>query len=105
MTLRALAFAGTELYSDEAYYWLWSLRPAAGYFDHPPLVAWLIALSGAAVPGETGVRILFWIASGLAVLFAGLTARELSDHPRAPVYGALLAATAPLLHLTGALAL
>jgi 4-amino-4-deoxy-L-arabinose transferase-like glycosyltransferase len=27
---------------DEAYYWVWSQRLAAGYFDHPPGVAWLI---------------------------------------------------------------
>lgn len=33
---------GTELVADEAYYWTWSLRPAAGYFDHPPLTAWIL---------------------------------------------------------------
>lgn len=27
---------------DEAYYWVWSERLQAGYFDHPPLIAWLI---------------------------------------------------------------
>src|SRR5574342_803708 len=43
--LRAFAFRGLDLYTDEAYYWLWSTRPAAGYFDHPPMVAWLVALS------------------------------------------------------------
>ncbi len=36
-----LAF-GTELVADEAYYWTWSLRPASGYFDHPPLTAWIL---------------------------------------------------------------
>ena len=52
IVLRALAFSGTELYSDEAYYWLWSLRPAAGYFDHPPLVAWLVAAGSPLLAGE-----------------------------------------------------
>ena len=28
------------LLADEAYYWVWSLRPALGYFDQPPLWAW-----------------------------------------------------------------
>ncbi len=31
---------------DEAYYWLWAKHPDWSYFDHPPLQAWLIALSG-----------------------------------------------------------
>ncbi|MFL5263401.1 MAG: glycosyltransferase family 39 protein [Anaeromyxobacteraceae bacterium] len=102
---RALAFAGTDLYADEAYYWLWSLRPAAGYFDHPPLVAWLIALSAPLVRGELGVRLLFVVAGALTVVFAALLARELSPEPRAPLLGALLAAAAPLLSVLGALAL
>lgn len=103
--LRGLAFGGLELYTDEAYYWLWSLRPALGYYDHPPMVAWLIGLSRLAVPGEVGVRLLFLACGGLAVAFAGLAAREISDHERAPLWAALLAATAPLLTITGSLAL
>jgi 4-amino-4-deoxy-L-arabinose transferase-like glycosyltransferase len=45
------------LSADEAYYWLWSLRPAFGYLDHPPMIAWLIA-PGTALFGATpfGVR-------------------------------------------------
>ncbi len=103
--LRGLAFGGLELYTDEAYYWLWSLRPAFGYYDHPPMVAWLIGLSRLLVPGEVGVRLLVLACGGLAVAFAGLVAREISDDPRAPLWAALLAATAPLLTITGALAL
>jgi 4-amino-4-deoxy-L-arabinose transferase-like glycosyltransferase len=30
------------LFPDETYYWEWSRRLAAGYFDHPPLIAVLI---------------------------------------------------------------
>lgn len=32
------------LHFDEAYYWLWSEHIAASYFDHPPLIAWLLWL-------------------------------------------------------------
>ena len=103
--LRAAALGGLELYNDEAYYWLWSLRPAAGYFDHPPMVAWLIGVSRQILPGEVGVRLLFLASGGLAVAFAALTARELSDDPGVPLWAALLAAAAPLLTLTGSLAL
>ncbi len=37
---------GTDVYFDTAYYWQWAKHPAWGYFDHPPMVAWLIAALG-----------------------------------------------------------
>ena len=33
------------LYSDETYYWLWSKKLALSYFDHPPMVAYLIKVT------------------------------------------------------------
>ncbi|HEU5299019.1 MAG TPA: glycosyltransferase family 39 protein [bacterium] len=45
VVLRAAAAATGPLIDDEAYYWLWAQRLAWGYLDHPPLVAWLIALT------------------------------------------------------------
>jgi 4-amino-4-deoxy-L-arabinose transferase-like glycosyltransferase len=49
--------AQLPLTADEAYYWLWSRHLAAGYFDHPPMIAWLIG-AGTALFGDTpfGVR-------------------------------------------------
>ncbi|MBY0516027.1 MAG: glycosyltransferase family 39 protein [Bacteriovoracaceae bacterium] len=47
---------GTELAHDEAYYWLFSKNLAWGYFDHPPMTAWIIALTSW-IPGEIGVRL------------------------------------------------
>ena len=54
----------TELIPEEAYYWTYSQHPALSYFDHPPMVAWMIWL-GTAVFGNTGlgvrsVAILLW---------------------------------------------
>lgn len=37
---------GTDIYFDEAYYWQWAQHLAWGYYDHPPLIAWLIAALG-----------------------------------------------------------
>ena len=102
---RLLLFRGLDLYADEAYYWMWSRRPDTGYFDHPPMVAWLIRASTAVLPGELGVRILFLACGALAVVFAALIAREMTDDPRAPTVAAALAATSPILILTGGLAL
>jgi hypothetical protein len=33
--------------ADEALYWVWSGRPALGYYDQPPLVAWSLAATRA----------------------------------------------------------
>ncbi len=105
VAFRLLLFLGLDLYADEAYYWMWSRRPAAGYFDHPPMVAWLIRVSTTVLQGELGVRFLFLACGGLAVWIAAGIARELSDDPRAPVLAALLTAASPVLALTGGLAL
>ncbi|KPF84373.1 hypothetical protein IP78_00970, partial [Brevundimonas sp. AAP58] len=41
--LIGLQLSVTDLYADEAQYWVWAQSPAWGYFSKPPLVAWLIA--------------------------------------------------------------
>ena len=33
------------LHFDEAYYWVWSKQPQLSYFDHPPMIAWLIGVT------------------------------------------------------------
>jgi 4-amino-4-deoxy-L-arabinose transferase-like glycosyltransferase len=43
--LRFWLAAVLPLNFDEAYYWLWSQHLAAGYYDHPPMVALVIRLS------------------------------------------------------------
>ena len=59
VALRLVASAILPLSADEAYYWLWSRHLAAGYFDHPPAIAWCIRL-GTLLLGDTtfGVRLV-----------------------------------------------
>jgi dolichol-phosphate mannosyltransferase len=47
-----------ELTPQEAYYWNYAMHPALSYFDHPPMVAWVIG-AGYFLLGksELGVRI------------------------------------------------
>jgi 4-amino-4-deoxy-L-arabinose transferase-like glycosyltransferase len=55
-----LAFAAVvPLAIDESYYWLWSKHLAGGYYDHPPMVAFIIRL-GTLIGGDTefGVRVV-----------------------------------------------
>jgi 4-amino-4-deoxy-L-arabinose transferase-like glycosyltransferase len=75
LALRAWLAAATPVSFDEAYYWLWSKHLAAGYYDHPPLIAFLIR-AGTAVFGDSsiGVRVgavLLSFASVWAVWRAG----------------------------------
>ncbi len=59
VVLRLVAAAMTPITFDEAYYWMWSKHLAFGYYDHPPLVAFVIRL-GTMLAGDTelGVRIV-----------------------------------------------
>lgn len=59
LALRLLVGGCTHLTEDEAYYRLWSMAPALGYYDHPPMIAWWIWL-GRQIAGDDalGVRIL-----------------------------------------------
>src|SRR5438105_3437549 len=44
VALRLVAAAWTPLTFDEAYYWMWSKHLAPGYYDHPPIVIWLVSV-------------------------------------------------------------
>lgn len=58
----------TELFDDEAYYWVYAQFPDWGYFDHPPLVALLIKAGYAMFPNEFGVR-FFIVLLNTATIF------------------------------------
>ncbi len=44
-TLRLLVIGRVGLAQEEAYHWNFAQHPDFSYFDHPPMVGWLIALS------------------------------------------------------------
>src|SRR6202035_3956299 len=82
VALRLVAAAWTPLTFDEAYYWMWSKHLAGGYYDHPPMVAWVIRL-GTMISGDTelGVRLVsvllalpmsFAVYRAGAILFGGV---------------------------------
>jgi 4-amino-4-deoxy-L-arabinose transferase-like glycosyltransferase len=89
--LRLVAGALLPLSADEAYYWLWSRHLAAGYFDHPPAIAWLIA-AGTTVFGQTafGVRLAGILLSFGATWFVWQSARVLLADKRAGLVAAVL---------------
>ena len=59
------------LFDDEAYYALWARDLALGYYDHPPVIAYMIRM-GTGLLGETtlGIRlfaVIGFVASGYLV--------------------------------------
>ncbi|WP_207511231.1 ArnT family glycosyltransferase [Longitalea luteola] len=58
----------TELFDDEAYYWVYSRFIDWGYFDHPPMIAALVKAGYAIFHNELGVR-FFIILLNTATIF------------------------------------
>jgi 4-amino-4-deoxy-L-arabinose transferase-like glycosyltransferase len=82
--------AQLNLAPDEAYYRLWSKYPALSYYDHPPMVAWLIAV-GRLVGGDDafGIRLFGpFLLFAESVLLAG-TVRDLGGGRLAMTLAAL----------------
>ncbi len=96
LLLRLAFAAAVPLVPDEAYYWTWSRQLAGGYFDHPPVIAWLIA-GGTALLGDTplGVRLLPNVAGTLATAAIAWTADVLAA-PRAARFALLAFAVMPV---------
>src|SRR5437879_8446614 len=81
VALRLVPAAWTPLTFDEAYYWMWSKHLAGGYYDHPPMVAYVIR-AGTIIAGDTelGVRLVsillalpmsFAVYQSAGILFGG----------------------------------
>ena len=99
LLLVRLAFAAViPLSGDEAYYWQWSRHLAWGYYDHPPMIAYLIA-GGVRLAGDTplGVRLGAVALSSAAGWLLYVLARDLWGSARAGLWALGAAGAAPLL--------
>jgi 4-amino-4-deoxy-L-arabinose transferase-like glycosyltransferase len=84
-------------FRDELYYVACGLRPAFGYVDHPPLVAW-IARAVWELSGQSHAALRFLsVLTGAAVIFlTGWTAREMGGGRFAQALAAVCALSAPV---------
>jgi 4-amino-4-deoxy-L-arabinose transferase-like glycosyltransferase len=80
------------LHPDEAYYWLWSMRPALSYYDHPPMIAYVIRLFSIFGDSVFAVRLAAVFCMGIGSVYIYLLAKD--------VYGRETAWTALLLSFT-----
>lgn len=111
LAARLAVALGTETYFDEAYYLAWAQRLDFGYFDHPPMIAAVLALFGsprmaALVLGALTLAALAGLGRALhGDGAAGLRAAALGAVlPAAVLAGSFATVDAPL-HLFWALAL
>jgi len=91
--------ASTELIADEAYYWVYSRFPAWGYFDHPPMIAFLIKSGYAIFHNELGVR----LTCALLGTFTILITESLTDRKN-PVLFYTIVLSVGVLQIAGFLA-
>ncbi len=93
--LRLVLAAWLPLVADEAYYWEWSRRLSFGYFDHPPVIAWLVA-HGTAVFGDSTLGVRFFpVLCGAIAAFALADVAERLAGAAAARFAALLLAVTP----------
>jgi 4-amino-4-deoxy-L-arabinose transferase-like glycosyltransferase len=82
--IRLLFAALLPVFPDETYYWAWSRHLAAGYFDHPPVIAWLIRFGDAllapvrASPSSFSIRLGPVLASWIAAIATVGASRRLA---------------------------
>ena len=100
LRLGLLAFNSTDLFVDEAQYWLWGQDLANGYYSKPPLIAWLIGgvttLAGSDAP--FWIRMPGAVLHGITALIVAAIAARLHS-PRAAVWVAVTYVTLPFVAL------
>lgn len=100
--LLRLVYLGTvELIPDEAYYWNYAQHMDLSFYDHPPMVAWLIWF-GTSIFGnsEFGVRFGAFCCGLITMGYIYALARNLYDKTTA-VRSVLLLAVLPFFFATG----
>jgi 4-amino-4-deoxy-L-arabinose transferase-like glycosyltransferase len=97
--VRLALAAAVPITVDEAYYVDWARHLQPGYLDHPPLVAWLIALPlRLAGPNTLAIRLPAVLLQAGTTLLAASLARALAGS-RAAIAAALLLQAAPVFSL------
>jgi 4-amino-4-deoxy-L-arabinose transferase-like glycosyltransferase len=90
----AIYNARLPLHPDEAYYWLWSRHLDLSYYDHPPLIAYLIKLFTLFKTSECTVRLAAVFCMGIATLYTYLLAKRIFDDKTA-LYAVLMLLSLP----------
>jgi 4-amino-4-deoxy-L-arabinose transferase-like glycosyltransferase len=87
------------IHPDEAYYWYWSQRPELGYFDHPPMVAYLIGLFTFFSDHVFFIRLVALASVVVSALFLYRLTAEIADE-KAALYALILYLCLPVTQLS-----
>lgn len=66
--INAFFNAKFQLHYDEAYYWVWGQNLSLSYFDHPPMIAYMIRLASFLGHSEFWVRLPALVSSTITIL-------------------------------------
>jgi hypothetical protein len=94
--LRVVAASRFPIAGDEAYYWEWSHRLAFGYVDHPPMVAWTIALFDWGTHDALRLRAGFLLCGVVAAVAAFGFVRDVTGSATRAAMAALAVTITPL---------
>ncbi len=73
------------LHPDEAYYWAWSKHLQLSYFDHPPMIAYLIKLATFVSSSESAIRLVAVVCMTIAAWVVYQLAKRLFDEQVADI--------------------
>ena len=85
-----------QLHYDEAYYWVWSKNLSISYFDHPPLIAYLIYLINFIGQSEFYIRLIPIITTSITLLTIYILSKKMFGNKIANI-ALILGISCPLL--------
>lgn len=85
-----------QLHYDEAYYWVWGQNLSLSYFDHPPMIGYLIRLTTMFGHSEFFVRLPALITSVVTILIIYALAKKMFGQAVANI-AAMLAIACPII--------
>ena len=102
----ALYFNQTDLFFDEAQYWLWGKEPDFGYFSKPPVLGWTIGAFTGVFGSDSPfiIRLASPIMHTITAMFIYLAANEIYEwDTRIGFWSAVAYATLPAVSLSSTL--
>lgn len=88
-----------QLHYDEAYYWSWGQNLALSYYDHPPMIGYLIGIASLFGHSEFWVRFPGLVTATITVLTLYFLAKKMFNE-RVAYITAILAVSCPMIQAT-----
>jgi hypothetical protein len=98
--VRLVMVGRVPLGGDEAYYWIWSKHLSWGYYDHPPMISFIMRLfEGIGGNSTLTIRLASVVMAAIASLVTYKLALAVSRSERAAFLAGLMTIACPLISL------